>query len=101
MLQVHYDKYDGYGKLYDKYDNKLKYEGEFKNNIYNGNGKLYNTDDGYLIYEGEVIDGIYNIKNVLIKKIQGFGQRVLRDFYTETYVPQIHYYLHLSLVPFG
>ena len=36
------DIISGYGKLFDK-DNKLIYDGEWKNSMYHGNGTLYNT----------------------------------------------------------
>ena len=53
-------KYEGFGRLYKKYNDKhqLKYIGYFKNNKYNGIGILYSN--GQIKYEGIFLDGEYN-----------------------------------------
>lgn len=53
--------YDGIGKEY--HNNKLKYEGEFKDGKYCGNGIKYN--DNLKLYEGEFNNGNYHGKGKL------------------------------------
>ena len=56
---------DGWGKSYGKpFDNKLIYEGDFKDDRYNGKGKIYDYKDGYcyLRYEGMFLNGNYHGK---------------------------------------
>ena len=59
-------KYEGFGRLYKNNDNhNLIYNGYFKNNEYNGIGILYSN--GQIKYEGNFLNGVYNgigIENV-------------------------------------
>ena len=52
---------DKIGKLYNGYDDRLLFEGEFLHGKKNGKGKEY-TYDGKLIFEGEYLNGIINGK---------------------------------------
>ena len=47
---------NGKGKEYDKYNDKLKFEGEYLNGKRNGKGKEYDKN-GELVFEGEYLNG--------------------------------------------
>ena len=55
-----YDKYEGYGELYDE-EGTIKYKGFFKNNKYEGNGKLY---EQYFDYIGLFVNGLKHGKGI-------------------------------------
>ncbi len=46
-------KIEGFARIFE--NDKLLYEGEFKNNMYDGLGILYNSDTGEPIYNGEFV----------------------------------------------
>ena len=52
---------NGKGKEYDKYNDKLLFEGEYLNGERNGKGKEYDCN-GNLIFEGEYLNGKRNGK---------------------------------------
>ena len=61
-----YGKHHGYGKEY-YYDKEiLKYEGEFKNDLYDKKGKEYD-ENGEIIYDGEFKNGKYHGKGKLYR----------------------------------
>ena len=61
-----YGKHHGYGKEY-YYDKEiLKYEGEFKNDLYDKKGKEYD-EKGQIIYDGEFKNGKYHGKGTLYR----------------------------------
>ena len=50
---------DGKGKIYNNYNNRLVFEGEYKNGKRNGTGKEYSYD-GKLLFEGEYLNNKRN-----------------------------------------
>jgi len=69
-------KYEGFGRLYDNNSNELIYIGYFKDNMYEGKGILYSNKQ--IKYEGNFYYGKYNgIGTEYIKN----GKRKMKFFY--------------------
>ena len=69
------------GKIYDAFENKLLFEGEFINGKRNGKGKKYNIY-GNLIFEGEYLNGKRNGKG---KEYNDKGEIIFEGEYLYNY----------------
>ena len=71
---------NGYGKEFNRSNNKLIYEGEYLNGKRNGKGKEYDKD-GNLIFEGEYLNG----------KRNGKGKEIMYCLFNREYIFQGEY----------
>ena len=71
------------GKIYNAFNNKILYEGEFYNNKRHGKGReYYDNEEGNLKFEGEYLNGKRNGKG---KEYDEFGNLIFEGEYLNDY----------------